>query len=616
MKKPTVLARLMGRGKPAPVVSSLALAALNRTLLVEPTHAEAIIGGYLSGTITSADTLMTVDRVHGGGEAGTAAEGDIGVINVTGGLVNRPMPGASGPGPANYVTLREQFDELLADDNVSAIVFRIESPGGMASGCFDLTDHVFAARGKKPIHALVDDYAFSAAYALAAACDEIWVSRTGGVGSVGVCGFHDDWSAGNAKMGLKVTAVYAGKHKIDFSQDFPLSDAAKARWQEMVDDDYVMFVDTVARYRGLDAEYVQKTEASLYFGQKAVAAKIATRLGTWDDLVAHLGSPDVARPRDDDDTADAEFSSVAPPRAMQDAVVTAVMAEGGRAAAAGAANVRSAADVVSPQGHLDLESAAGDSDTTEKAPDTKSDPPPDEAPASESGSPAESPTTEETPGADESQAGEPAHEEPAVKDSEAPPADDSETENDSAPAQDSTPADEAPAASEDAAPDGTPPGDPPATDEEQVAAAAPADDAPPAAAEEPIALETPAEAEARAEGLRAKAKVAVIGQARAAKFPDNVVLALADVITAAESIPERIAHTKQVINLCAAAGHADPIPFIRNHTEIAQVRTALVEARARADDVVRLNTTLPASNAEKSRQENRLDPTTVYRKRG
>ena len=92
MKKPTVLARLMGRGKPAPVVSSLALAALNRTLLVEPTHAEAIIGGYLSGTITSADTLMTVDRVHGGGEAGTAAEGDIGVINVTGGLVNRPMP--------------------------------------------------------------------------------------------------------------------------------------------------------------------------------------------------------------------------------------------------------------------------------------------------------------------------------------------------------------------------------------------------------------------------------------------------------------------------------------------------------------------------------------------
>lgn len=538
MKNPSVLARLMGRGKPAPVVSSLALAALNRTLLVEPTHAEAIIGGYLSGSITSADTVMKVERVRGTGESGTAAAGDIGVINVSGGLVNRPMPGASGPGPASYATLREQFDELLADDNVSAIVFRIESPGGMASGCFDLTDHIFAARGAKPIHALVDDYAFSAAYALAAACDEIWVSRTGGVGSVGVCGFHEDWSDGNAKMGLKVTPVFAGKHKIDFSQDFPLSDAAKARWQEMVDDDYGMFVETVARYRGLESDYVQKTEAGIYFGQKAVDARIATRLGTWDDLVAHLGAPAAAAP-------DAEGDGGGEPGSV-DASASAAAAVG-TTTGDGSGDVLPAFDgvverVAGPAASADPASAQGSLDL-----DAAADTGPDE---------------------------------------------------DAQAAEDSDAVDPAPDESGDAG-DTTPPADDPEASDAAAAASA----APPAAQASPHLL-------------RAQAKVEMIGKARAAKLSDAVVLALADSIGSGEVIQARISHAKQVISLCTAAGGADPVPFIRNHTDIAQVRGALVEAKARADDAVRLSTSLPASDAEKSRQVNRLDPTTIYRKRG
>lgn len=300
--KSGLLARLMGRQNPAPVVSSLAMAVLNRSLLAEPTLAQAIIGGYLSGTITSDDTQMRVERVP---MAAPAADketaGSIGVLNITGGLVNRPMPGASGPGPMSYAAIREEFDELLHDDSVTAIVLRIESPGGMASGCFDLSDHIFQSRGKKPLIGLADDYAYSAGYALIAACDEIWVSRTGGVGSVGVCGFHEDWSEGNRQMGVKVTAVYAGAHKIDFSPDFPLTDAARARWQTWIDDDYSMFVATIARYRGLAEDFVRETEANIYFGQQAIDAGMATHLGTWQDVVAHLGSPGVDPPAADKD---------------------------------------------------------------------------------------------------------------------------------------------------------------------------------------------------------------------------------------------------------------------------------------------------------------------------
>ncbi|HEY1036661.1 MAG TPA: S49 family peptidase [Pseudoxanthomonas sp.] len=307
MSKPGLLSRLIGRSN-HPVVSSLATATLNRSLLAHPAMAESIIGGYLTGKITSADTQLQATFVVAGSalngasliaaepldidpadpkpEADTTAR--VGVINISGGLVNRPMPGASGEGPCSYTAIRDAFDAMIEDDSVSAIVLRLESPGGMASGCFDLTDHIFESRGRKPIHALVDDYAFSAAFAIAASCEEIWVSRTGGVGSVGVCCFHNDWSSANEKMGLKVTAIYAGKHKIDFSADFPLREGAQSWLQQHVDADYQMFVEAVARYRGLDAEAVKETEAQCYFGRAGIDVGFATRLGTWDDLMAHL----------------------------------------------------------------------------------------------------------------------------------------------------------------------------------------------------------------------------------------------------------------------------------------------------------------------------------------
>lgn len=295
-QSPGVLARLFGRARPAPVVSSLATAVLNRPLLAHQPMAEALIAGYLSGDVTSADTLLATERVPAAPAAEAETTGEIGVINISGGLVNRPMPGPSGAGPVSYTALREAFDELLADDGVTAIVLRIESPGGMASGLFDLTDHIFASRGAKPIHALVDDYAYSAAYAIAAACDEIWVSRTGGAGSIGVCAFHYDWSGANAQLGLQVTPIYAGARKIDFNPNFPLSDDAKADAQASVDDTYRLFVASVARYRGMDVDAVRATEANVFYGERAVGAGLATRLGTWDDLVAQLGAQGVDAP--------------------------------------------------------------------------------------------------------------------------------------------------------------------------------------------------------------------------------------------------------------------------------------------------------------------------------
>lgn len=316
--KPGLLARMLGRGSRAPVVASLAAAVLNQPLLVQPAIGEALVGGYLEGKVTSDDSVLKADRfeVSGpGGETVGITQNLIGVINLSGAMVNRPMPGGSGPGPVSYAAVRDTFDELLNDDAVTSIILRLDSPGGMASGCFDLVDHIFDARGRKPLYALVDDQAYSACFALASACDEIWISRTGGVGSVGVVRFHQDWSGNNAQIGLKVTPLFAGARKVDFNPNFPLSEEAHAEAMADLEDMRTMFVDTVARNLGMEADAVRATEAACYRGQSAVAVGFATRIGTWHDLIAHLGAAEAAPPPapGNPDSDDEPEAAVVPP---------------------------------------------------------------------------------------------------------------------------------------------------------------------------------------------------------------------------------------------------------------------------------------------------------------
>ena len=118
---------------------------------------------------------------------------------------------------ASYDTIRQDFRAALADDQISAIVFDIDSPGGTVAGCFDLVDEIFNARGAKRIVAVANESALSAAYAIASACDQIYVNRTASVGSIGVMAVHIDQSGADEQAGLKYTAIFSGDHKNDLS---------------------------------------------------------------------------------------------------------------------------------------------------------------------------------------------------------------------------------------------------------------------------------------------------------------------------------------------------------------------------------------------------------------
>lgn len=168
-----------------------------------------------------------------------------------------------------YDFIQSTFSRAMADPDVKAVVLDVSSPGGEVHGAFETADMIAAARGKKPIYAVVDGYAYSAGYAIASAADKIFVAETGGVGSVGVVTMHVDYSQQLAEDGIKVTYIYAGAHKIDGNPYQELSDSARKGIESRIEDSYNVFVSAVARNRRMSPDAVRSTEAALFAGPAA-----------------------------------------------------------------------------------------------------------------------------------------------------------------------------------------------------------------------------------------------------------------------------------------------------------------------------------------------------------
>ena len=240
----------------------------------------AVLGHRLDIQVPAADLALPPPRARPAGSPGIA------VIPVHGTLVKRTAGLDAASGLTSYTAVAEMLDAALADPQVAGILLDVDSPGGEASGSFELARRVRAAAAVKPVWAVANDSAFSAAYAIASAAQRVVVSETGGVGSIGVIALHIDQSVKDAQDGYRYTAVTAGSHKNDFSPHEPLTDRARAELQAEVNRLYGLFVDHVAAMRTLAPEAVRATEASLFFGVNAVDAGLADAVDTLESALA------------------------------------------------------------------------------------------------------------------------------------------------------------------------------------------------------------------------------------------------------------------------------------------------------------------------------------------
>lgn len=191
-------------------------------------------------------------------------------------------------GATSYDMLAKDFAAALDNPRVSAIMLNIDSPGGEANGVSEFADQIAAARGKKPIIAYVGGLGASAAYWIASAADEIVVSDTSLLGSIGTVMSVTDSRERDAKAGVKRYEVVSSQSP--FKRTDIATDDGRARMQVLVDSLSDVFVSKVASNRGIDNETVLKNygQGDVLVGQAAVSAGLADRIGSFEGVLAEL----------------------------------------------------------------------------------------------------------------------------------------------------------------------------------------------------------------------------------------------------------------------------------------------------------------------------------------
>lgn len=220
--------------------------------------------------------------------------GSVGILPIQGPLIRYATMFSQVSGATSYDLLAQDFARMVDDPNVSAIILNIDSPGGEANGVSEFADQITAARGTKPIVAYVGGMGASAAYWLAAAADEIVISDTSILGSIGTIMSVTDTKEKDAKAGVKTYTIVSSQspHKaVDAS-----TEEGHTRLQVMVDSLSDVFIAKVAQNRGVDPETVMQNfgQGDVFVGQAAVTAGLADRVGSFEGLLAELQNPAVS----------------------------------------------------------------------------------------------------------------------------------------------------------------------------------------------------------------------------------------------------------------------------------------------------------------------------------
>lgn len=240
--------------------------------------------------LTAEEVKERIDAARPGERQTFSSVGAVAVIPVVGTIVPRGNMFMESSGALSVQRLTSAFRAAVADPDISGIVLDVDSPGGQVGGVAELAREIYQARGQKPIKAVANGLAASAAYWLASAADELIVTPSGDVGSIGVFAVHQDFSQALEREGVKVNLISAGKFKVEGNPYEPLSDEARAAMQSRINGFYEMFTGDVARFRGVTRPAVVGGfgEGRVVGAEQAVALGMADRVATIDEVISGM----------------------------------------------------------------------------------------------------------------------------------------------------------------------------------------------------------------------------------------------------------------------------------------------------------------------------------------
>lgn len=230
-------------------------------------------------------------RPSGGNEPGYVIRDGVAVIDVAGPLNKGGSLYQMVFGGYTMPELEQQVRQAAADNAVSAIMLRIDSPGGTVAGVSDLADAVYEARQAKRVVAYVSDMAASCAYYIASQADEIYADRDAIVGGIGVYLVVPDYSQMAEEQGVKVHVIKAGENKGAGVPGAPVTDEHLAEFQREVNQLNETFVDAVARGRGWSIADVEKlNDGRVHVGRHAESLGLIDGIATFSETMERLAN--------------------------------------------------------------------------------------------------------------------------------------------------------------------------------------------------------------------------------------------------------------------------------------------------------------------------------------
>lgn len=239
-------------------------------LAIHESHVEAILRGQVSPRAgwDDGDDVPVYERI-----------GSIAIVSIRGSLGQR-----GGVWWDGHDSIRAKIEKALLDPSVGLVVIDISSPGGVVAGCWDNVRAVQAAkvRSGKTILGYMHEHGYSAAYAWAMVCDEIYLPESGGTGSIGVLSILYDQTKMWDDVGIKFAVVRSGERKARGNGYEPLDQATVDESQARVDLLAGQFFALVATQRKIKVDTLRALEGACFDGIIAVEKKLADGILSWD----------------------------------------------------------------------------------------------------------------------------------------------------------------------------------------------------------------------------------------------------------------------------------------------------------------------------------------------
>lgn len=245
-----------------------------------------VVGEDAKGNVNAVDFRDYLAAVKPGHALSRDDRGQpaVGVIVASGMILDGEQPA----GNVGSETLTRLIELAGADDDVAALVLRIDSPGGSAFASELIREALLEFRDTgKPLVVSMGSVAASGGYWIAAPADEIWAAPTTITGSIGVLSAVPSFARLLDEMGIHNDGVATARSAGGVNPSRELSEQMRKVLELTNARTYRRFVEVVAEGRGLPVEQVEKiAEGRVWTGQQAVANGLVDHIGNLDDAAA------------------------------------------------------------------------------------------------------------------------------------------------------------------------------------------------------------------------------------------------------------------------------------------------------------------------------------------